>query len=852
MEGNYPNIFLIKTETQLGTGFLINSQGYILTAKHLFKNTDNSNAECSNHKYSDKPITAKLIDADDDLDFALLKVIDEDIERLPDPIKYIIPKDLTEFENKEVFGYGYGQALKSEHKNNFDLEMFAGKVALGQNPKINKHDERTVLHKGDSGSPLMIRKNEQTLAFGIIIKDEYIESYTDIHSGYFLPFYKITKQLNEYFDFEGRREKKSTTFRYLGSAKSLQANDILENARLNEKSLKKYYRRDFVDDNLEFNLKNNKHIIIVGQSLAGKTRAVYELLKKDEFSDYNIIFPYSTALADIENLEKYTKGNKNILFLDDIDDYILYNKENKLEKILQQAFNPNSNTQIIATCKTGIDEFAVYDEKISQKLKENFTEIFIPKIDDADIPEIEKQLNISIERDDFDHNIGSAFLDLSVMKERYKKLSETEKRILLALKIYFLLAYKEKFGLYSLEKIQYLFKKLNNGYNENSFKESLDKIRDQKDKLNFVYLYDEFIEQDFDLEGEDTQDLYIDCEDAYIQKIIKPEFDFFKAIKKVFKTFNQEELNKYGFTNLNIKLNIYLNSLTDKNLSEQEFNEILKKVKSVTQNVEINEYTVAILIKLAGENTSLQKEIITEYPHLLNEVSYNTLISKAPDYKTSLEWFNKMIEKNIKLDEVSYNTLISKAPDYKTSLEWFNKMIEKNIKPNEVSYSTLISKAPDYKTSLEWFNKMIEKNIKPNEVSYNTLISKAPNKEEAKKWLLEMKNKKIRPNNFTFFLYVNNFSRQEQGSTKGQKQKELIQEFLQIFKPGKDFGVREFRRLRMHPAPILLFAEEIYKIAPHQKRLICMLLDKILQNPKAKKFFKNKAKEMQNMVNRKF
>ena len=53
----------------------------------------------------------------------------------------VSPKDLSEFENKEVFGYGYGQALKSEHKNKFDLEMFAGKVALGQNPKINKHDD---------------------------------------------------------------------------------------------------------------------------------------------------------------------------------------------------------------------------------------------------------------------------------------------------------------------------------------------------------------------------------------------------------------------------------------------------------------------------------------------------------------------------------------------------------------------------------------------------------------------------------------------------------------------------------------------------------------------------------------
>ena len=112
-----------------------------------------------------------------------------------------------------------------------------------------------------------------------------------------------------------------------------------------------------------------------------------------------------------------------------------------------------------------------------------------------------------------------------------------------------------------------------------------------------------------------------------------------------------------------------------------------------------------------------------------------------------------------------------------------------------------------------------------------------------------MKNKKLRPNNFTFFPYVNNFSRQERGWAKGQKQKELIQEFLQIFEAGKDFGVREFRRLRMHPAPILLFAEELYAQYPHQKGLICMLLDKILQDRRANQHFKTKAQEMQNMVN---
>jgi hypothetical protein len=67
---------------------------------------------------------------------------------------------------------------------------------------------------------------------------------------------------------------------------------------------------------------------------------------------------------------------------------------------------------------------------------------------------------------------------------------------------------------------------------------------------------------------------------------------------------------------------------------------------------------------------------------------------------------------------------------------------------------------------------------------------------------------------------------------KQKKQRELIQEFLSIFEPGKDFGIREFKRLRMHPMPVMIFAEEIYKISPNQKGIICMLMKKIKESLK--------------------
>ncbi len=144
---------------------------------------------------------------------------------------------------------------------------------------------------------------------------------------------------------------------------------------------------------------------------------------------------------------------------------------------------------------------------------------------------------------------------------------------------------------------------------------------------------------------------------------------------------------------------------------------------------------------------------------------------------------------------------------------------------------------------MEWFNKMIEKKIRPNTYSYTTLIRKCGNLNTAISLLKDMKLKRLHPNAVTFgtFLYF--------AGIEKQKQKELIQEFLQIFVAGKDFGVREFRRLRMHPEPILLFAEEINKTLPQQKELICILLEIILQNPRANDYFKNQAREMKNKIN---
>ena len=51
------------------------------------------------------------------------------------------------------------------------------------------------------------------------------------------------------------------------------------------------------------------YVLEVGNSLSGKTRAVYELLKKQDFADYNIIYPNSANYQNIETHNPEVDGS---------------------------------------------------------------------------------------------------------------------------------------------------------------------------------------------------------------------------------------------------------------------------------------------------------------------------------------------------------------------------------------------------------------------------------------------------------------------------------------------------------------------------------------------------------------
>jgi class 3 adenylate cyclase len=87
-------------------------------------------------------------------------------------------------------------------------------------------------------------------------------------------------------------------------------------------------------------------------------------------------------------------------------------------------------------------------------------------------------------------------------------------------------------------------------------------------------------------------------------------------------------------------------------------------------------------------------------------VAFNVAIGAAPDYQTSLQWFERMEAAGVIPNVVTFNTLVARAPDYQTSLQWFERMEAAAVIPDVVTFSTLFAKPlddHDPQALIEWY-----------------------------------------------------------------------------------------------------------------------------------------------------
>ncbi len=226
------------------------------------------------------------------------------------------------------------------------------------------------------------------------------------------------------------------------SAAKLTPEDIMGQWRSRKEfGFREYYYSIKEVDLIRAMIENDKHVLIIGDSLSGKTRAAYEALKSLT-GEYDILVPNPIAVKDIKNLlipGRLLFRNKCIVFFDDISDFAKY----EYLPLLIDKFNRRKSI-IVATCRLGT-EFNTLRSRLFHDFSSIFKEpIEIGKITDDMARAVAENVGKKITRS-FDGNIGSILLPLDFKQNQYNKLSENEKAILRSIKrLYFAGVFEEK------------------------------------------------------------------------------------------------------------------------------------------------------------------------------------------------------------------------------------------------------------------------------------------------------------------------------------------------------------------------------------------------------------------------
>ncbi len=203
---------------------------------------------------------------------------------------------------------------------------------------------------------------------------------------------------------------------------------------LGERPYQKYYEVRDVDDQINKALSEHRNILINGSSLAGKSRAIFEALKKNNES-FDILIPICREIdPDSFIMPRRARfWRRGVVILDDLQRFV---EQPGFERLIREI--SNKGFIIIASSRTGKD-FQLVESKFAQQgldlssLFHGF-EIEIPPIDEAVARRIAGRIKKEWARISFNGTIGSIFMELFEMKTRFLNATDNEKAFLRALK----------------------------------------------------------------------------------------------------------------------------------------------------------------------------------------------------------------------------------------------------------------------------------------------------------------------------------------------------------------------------------------------------------------------------------
>ncbi len=229
---------------------------------------------------------------------------------------------------------------------------------------------------------------------------------------------------------------------------SLGKDEILGSRPFNE-----YYYTRLEDEKVRDCLDGEKSVLIVGPPLGGKTRMVYEALRKSK--KYDLIIPRSTDI-DIESfiLPRQTKFWKpKLMFIDDLHRFA---EQQNFEYMFEICRKNKIN--LIATCRSEIE----YKKTTKRMLDKNLdleTGIFdqiikVNEISEQQGKEIAENVDRHWNKIRFNKTVGSIFMPLAEMNKRFKECTSEEKSVLRAVKKLYICGVYEEDQIFQLDQIK--------------------------------------------------------------------------------------------------------------------------------------------------------------------------------------------------------------------------------------------------------------------------------------------------------------------------------------------------------------------------------------------------------------
>lgn len=250
-------------------------------------------------------------------------------------------------------------------------------------------------------------------------------------------FFNVRKINRKYFEIIWKKSS------------DLESKDILGLRGEEEYGFNEYYKQRQQDHVIKSTIEKGEDILITGNPLAGKTRAVYNALKNLE-EPVDIIAPrvVNIEYSDFKIPKRIFTKRSGVLILDDIDKFA--EKENFFHLI--REFYTKDYT-IIATCRSG----SPYDRFKSKAERENHPpfkkEVYIPKPGKTFCRKVAKE-TVGELPSTFDGNVGSIFLPLATMMKRFNESTAEEKVVLRSIcKLYGTGIYDER-EQFSIERIK--------------------------------------------------------------------------------------------------------------------------------------------------------------------------------------------------------------------------------------------------------------------------------------------------------------------------------------------------------------------------------------------------------------